>query len=116
VHVGASVAVAVLAGRWAGASAALLAGMLFAVHPVHVEGVAYVVGRSELMGGLFALLAVYAAVERDSVAWSAVAVALAALSKENAAVAPALIAWVWLVGLRPAPRAVGWRPSWGVGS
>lgn len=45
----------------------------FAVHPVHVEAVAYVVGRSDAMAALFTLLAVYAAVERKSVAWTAAA-------------------------------------------
>lgn len=102
-HAGASVAVAALARRWAGAGAALIGGLLFALHPVHVEAVAYVVGRAELMGGLLAVLAVYAAVERDSVVWSGAALVLAVLSKENAAVVPALIVWAWLVGLRPLP-------------
>src|SRR5437879_5884227 len=91
-HAGASVAVAVLARRWSGALAGLIAGLLFAVHPVHVEAVANVVGRGELMAALFTLLAVYGAVVRESVAWSTAALVLALLSKENAAVAPALIA------------------------
>ena len=102
-HAGASVAVAVLADRWAGRGAALVAGLLFAVHPVHVEAVANVVGRNELMATLFTLLAVYAAVERRSVGWTAVALVGGILSKENAAVAPALIGGAWLVGLRPPP-------------
>lgn len=102
-HAGASVTVAALVRRWAGSAAALIGGLLFAVHPVHVEAVAYVVGRAELMAGLFAMLAVYAALEHGSVAWCAGALVLAVLSKENAAVAPALIVWAWLVGLRPVP-------------
>lgn len=113
-HAGATVAVTVLARRWAGTTAALVAGLLFAVHPVHVEAVAYVVGRAELLAALFALLAVYAAVERNSVAWSAVALAAGLLSKENAAVAPALVVWCWVVGVGRPPRrrmltyAAGW--------
>ena len=75
-HAGATVAVAALARRWAGETAALVAGLVFAVHPVHVEAVANVVGRAELMAACFSLLAVYAALERDSVGWTAAALAL----------------------------------------
>ena len=103
-HAGASVAVAVLARRWSGALAGLIAGLLFAVHPVHVEAVANVVGRGELMAALFTLLAVYGAVVRESVAWSTAALVLALLSKENAAVAPALIALAWVLGLSRPPK------------
>ncbi|OLC47127.1 MAG: hypothetical protein AUH68_01535 [Gemmatimonadetes bacterium 13_1_40CM_4_69_5] len=102
-HVGASVLVAVLARRWAGEAAGLVAGLVFAVHPVHVEAVANVVGRNELMAAVFTLLAVYAALERGSVGWSVAAMAAAVLSKENGAVAPGLVAWAWLLGVRPAP-------------
>lgn len=116
-HAGATVAVTVLARRWSagGDRAALAAGLLFAVHPVHVEAVANVVGRAELMAALFTLLAVYAAVERDSIGWSTAAMALGILSKENAAVAPALIAWIWIVGVRPMParrRLVAFAACW----
>lgn len=45
----AAVLVAVLLGRMLPASAALLGGLIFAVHPVHVEAVANVVGMSELL-------------------------------------------------------------------
>lgn len=103
-HVAATLLVAELARRWAGDGAALLAGVLFAVHPVHVEAVANVVGRNELMAACFTLAAVYAALERGSVAWSAAAILAGVLSKENAAVAPALIVWAWMVGLRPLPE------------
>ena len=107
-HAAASMAVALLARRWSGDSAALAAGLIFAVHPVHVEAVATIVGRAEIMAALFALLAVYAALERDSLGWSLVASVAALLSKENGAVVPALIAWGWIVGLgrRPARRRV----------
>jgi protein O-mannosyl-transferase len=102
-HAGVSVTVALLARRWAGDRAGLVAGLLFAVHPVHVEAVANVVGRSELMAALFTLLAVYAALERQRVGWSAVAIAAGLLSKENAAVAPGLIAWAWIARVSPPP-------------
>ena len=108
-HAAASVAVAALARRWTDWTGALVAGVLFAVHPVHVEAVANVVGRAELMAALFTLVAVYAALAQERVAWSAAALALGLLSKENAAVAPALIVWGWLLGLaRPERRRVAW--------
>jgi len=114
-HVGASVLVALLARRWAGDAAALVAGIVFAVHPVHVEAVANVVGRNELMAAAFTLLAVYAALERGSVLWSAAALTAGLLSKENAAVAPALVAAAWLLGVRPVPprrRLAAFVVSW----
>jgi protein O-mannosyl-transferase len=113
-HAGVSVMVAVLVRRWSGDRAALVSGLLFAVHPVHVEAVANVVGRAELMAALFALLAVYAALERDSMAGSAVALAGGLLCKENAAVIPGLIVWGWMLGLgRPARRRMlGYLACW----
>ncbi|UYV72594.1 hypothetical protein LAZ67_9003892 [Cordylochernes scorpioides] len=47
-----------LASRWA--QRPLLAGLLFAAHPVHAEAVAGVVGRAELQACLFFLLALLA--------------------------------------------------------
>ncbi len=117
-HAGTSVAVAALARRWAGDNGALAAGLVFAVHPVHVEAVANIAGRAELMAALFAVLAVYAALARDRIGWSALAGALALLCKENGAVVPALIAWGWIVGLaRPSRQRVTlYAVSWiGVG-
>jgi hypothetical protein len=57
-NAGASALVAVLAWKLGGARAAWIAGLLFAAHPVHVEAVAYLVGRCEtlatigVLGGL----------------------------------------------------------------
>src|SRR5438874_1488752 len=93
-----------------GVRTALAAGLIFAVHPVHVEAVANVVGLGELMAAVGVCLAVYAALVRQSVWWSGAALLLGLLSKENAVVAPALIVWAWIVGpplvLRPARRGV----------
>lgn len=113
-HAAASVLVAALARHWAGDRPALIAGLVFAVHPVHVEAVANVVGRAELMAAVFTLAAVWAALERGSVWWSAAAIACGLLSKENAAVAPALIVWAWVVGVaRPSRRmAAGYLVAW----
>ncbi|HET7249674.1 MAG TPA: hypothetical protein VFI79_07500 [Gemmatimonadales bacterium] len=104
-HAAVSVTVAALVRRWSDStSGALLAGMVFAVHPVHVEAVANLVGRAEVLASLFALLSVYAALERDQLAWSLVALTLGLLSKETAASVPGLIAAGWLTG-------VGHRPT-----
>lgn len=116
-HVAATLLVAMLARRWAGNAAAFVAGVLFAIHPVHVEAVANVVGRNELMAAVFALLAVYAALEHEQVLWSAGAFACGLLSKENAVVTPALIAFAWLLRLRPLPatRRLAWFVvSWAI--
>jgi len=103
-HAAASMAVALLARRLSGDRAALVAGLLFATHPVHVEAVANVVGRAELMAALFSLLAVYAALFADSPWWSLVALAAGLLSKENAAVVPGLVVWGWALGVGRPPR------------
>jgi len=117
-HAAASVAVAALARRWAdtAGAGALVAGVLFAVHPVHVEAVANLVGRAELMAALFAVLAVYAALVRQAVGWSAAAWVLGLLSKESAAVVPALVVWAWMLGLaRPDRRRMAlFVASWAV--
>ncbi len=78
---------------------ACVAGLIFAAHPVHVEAVAGIVGRSELLAGglvLAALLSQRAAL-RGRGRWSRLclfftpgAAFLAMLAKESAFVAPAL--------------------------
>jgi protein O-mannosyl-transferase len=131
-HAGASVAVAAMARRWSGsAGGALVAGILFAVHPVHVEAVANIVGRAEMMATLGVIVSVYAALERDDLWLSLGAFALGLLSKETAATAPALIAAAWFAGVGSRSRlpqgrmlayvagwiAVGtayWAVRWGV--
>jgi protein O-mannosyl-transferase len=122
-HAGVTIAVTALAlrtrspdgrGGQGVRTAGLIAGLLFAVHPVHVEAIANVIGRGELMAALGVCLAVYAAVVKDSIGWSALALAVGLLSKENAAVVPGLIAWAWIVGLSRPPRArmVAYAGSW----
>ena len=72
---------------------ALLAALLFAVHPVHTEAVSNISGRSDLLVALFSLCAVLCFL-RD-VLWSKiltpVAVFLALCSKEIALVLPVLL-------------------------
>jgi len=115
-----------LAGSGAGA---LLGGLLFAVHPVHTESVAFASGRTDLLAAFFVFLAALCwardrcgAPPRHPLAWRApgiLAFAMGALSKEAAFLLPAaLLAWDGL-GLRGAgsPPASWWRRNgaWAVG-
>jgi protein O-mannosyl-transferase len=116
-HAGASVAVAAFLLRLTDSDrAALLGGVVFAVHPLHVEAVANIVGRAELMAALFTVLSVYAALERDQLWWSLGALALGLLCKETAATVPALVAWGWMLGVgRPERRRMfAYAAGWGV--
>lgn len=116
-HGGVSVAIAALLLRLTDSDrAALLGGVLFAVHPLHVEAVANIVGRAEVMAALFTVLAVYAALERDRLWWSLAALALGLLCKETAATVPALVVWGWMLGIgRPERRRmIAYAVGWGV--
>jgi hypothetical protein len=90
--------------RWLPPAGALVAGLVFVVHPVHVEGVANIVSRNELLAAAAVLAAILAARRR----WWTAAVAcalLAMLSKERGIIAPAAILvddW-----LGPLPRTPG---------
>jgi len=84
---------------------ALVAGLIFAVHPVHVEAIANVIGLGELMAAAGVCLAVYAALVNQHIVLSGLGLVLGLLSKENAVVAPGLIVWAWMVGIsRPSQR------------
>ncbi len=87
--------------------AALLAGLLFALHPAHVEAVATIFGRTEPLSAAFALGALLLALGWREAAWRLPAAVLVlvggVLSKEVAVVTPALfilLAWA-------APEAAG---------
>ncbi len=83
-HVGASGLVFALAGQFLRLKGALAASLMFALHPVHVEAVANVIGRAECMMTVFVLLAFLAHQRRS---WAAVPLfALALASKENGVV------------------------------
>lgn len=85
-HACASVLLFAFARRWFSVTGAFVAALLFAVHPVHTEAVANVVGRSEVMAasGVLAMLLLHGKRSR----WGIVAFAFALLSKEHALLAP----------------------------
>ena len=111
-HVGASLLVLALAGTLLSPPAALAAALLFAVHPIHVEAVASVVGRAEVLATLFAVAAalLYRAHGRAdlspgksrSVLTASVlaAVLLALASKESAFATPGLLLLMDWAGAR----------------
>jgi Flp pilus assembly protein TadD len=71
---------------------ALLAAMLFALHPLHTEAVANITGRAELLAAVW-VLAAWLCHRRAGAWWRAAAALcylLALLSKENAVLAPLL--------------------------
>ena len=91
----------VLSGR-----APLFAALIFAVHPVHVESVAWIAGRAEVLAAFFALTALWVATSDDRgalrTALAAAAYGLGLLSKESAAVMPGLLA-AWIIAFEARP-------------
>ncbi len=120
-HAGVSVLVYLLARGGLGILGAGAAAMVFAVHPVHVEAVANLVGRAELLAAAFTLLAALAYRTDGRLAtagdrsWrrgaasfgTLVALALGLGSKETAFAAPGVLLLIdWLEGERTGERAV----------
>ncbi|MEL7237441.1 MAG: hypothetical protein AAGK78_01160, partial [Planctomycetota bacterium] len=103
-HAGVSVLVAALAFRLMGTSAsrawvAMIAGCLFAMHPVHAEVVGMVVGRGELLcavGFLGATLLVLGPLTRGQVVGIVALTLLAIGSKEQGLVLPAMLGVIFL--------------------
>ena len=99
----------VLARRVLDARLAILAALLFAVHPVHVEAVANVVGQSELLCTAFVLASVLVALRGAADGFTPARRAgviafgmMAAVSKEQGFVTPALV--LAACGIVGAPR------------
>ncbi len=101
-------------------TAALAGALIFAVHPVHVEAVANLVGRAESMAAVFLLLALLAGrdvrrrAQEGRPTWPAELALLAAvlaglLTKEHAAVAVALLALDDLALRGALPKSLPWR-------
>jgi hypothetical protein len=124
-HAVATGLVFVLARRWLATFGATVAAALFAVHPVHVEAVANVVGRAEVLAGLFTVAATIAYAADGELArsgdrswrrWltslgSLGLLALALGSKESAFATPGIFLIVdWLEAKRAGERPVDrWR-------
>ncbi len=102
-----------LACDLAGSSVGLMAGLLFAVHPVHVEAVANVVGRAELMAAAGYAAALVCAVRAERkpayLAGVAAGAAFAIASKEIAVTLPAAVFLVYLA--RGAELRIAWRAA-----
>ena len=85
--------------------AALIAGVLFALHPIQSEAVDYVWARSIVLASLFCFAALWQWLEGRpwiAVAWFAVAL----LAKEECAAFPLLLVWLEWRGSLPGARQV----------
>jgi protein O-mannosyl-transferase len=122
-HAAASLLILALARRLARAAhpdradrVALFAGLLFAVHPAHVEAVATIFGRTELLAAVFALGALLVALrfrERRAALPAALGLlVLGVLSKEFAILTPGFLGLVALA----LPSAAGLEARPGVGT
>jgi protein O-mannosyl-transferase len=91
--------------------AALLGALVFAVHPVQVEPVAWVSGLKDVLSGLLALVAVLAYLlfaQTNKLWWHALATAafvMAMLAKPSAVVVPLVVLIIELLILRRGLRA-----------
>jgi hypothetical protein len=98
-HAAASALVAELARRLTGkGGVALIAGLLFAAHPVHVEGVAYIVGRAEsacAVGTLGALVLLLRPLTVRRVLAIYACFLVAIFSKEQGLLLPAMMLALW---------------------
>lgn len=107
-HAGVAALVAELARRLGGARFGFVAGLLFAVHPIHVEPEANIVGRAELMcaagtiGALVLLLGPMTTARAVAITLCCIA---AILSKEQGILAPLLLLFLAIARklLPPAP-------------
>ena len=95
---------------------AWLAGALFLLHPVHVESVAWLASRKDVVSLFFFLAAVWAYLAGHGRPWRTGAVlgcaALATWSKSTAIVLPGLLVAHSLVIFRERPFRLGWWAAW----
>ena len=68
---------------WVSRGTGLLAGILFAVHPVHVEAVAGIAGRADVLCTVLFLLCLLKHRERGWTIWTLVLASLSMLAKEQ---------------------------------
>jgi tetratricopeptide (TPR) repeat protein len=111
--------VAWMARRLSGdARVGLVAGLLFAVHPLCTEPVNYISSRSDSLAGLFCLLALgfFVQAEQEGQSWQRtwvrLSLVLALLSKESAIVLPALFLLYDYLFLSRQQGAVLWERFW----
>tara|TARA_Y100001960_G_C14739503_1_gene862171 strand:+ start:424 stop:2169 length:1746 start_codon:yes stop_codon:yes gene_type:complete len=95
-HVVVSLLVVIVFRGLVDAPTAILAGLFFAVHPIHTEAVSAIAGRADLLATLFVLSSVGVSrhgYDKSAKFWQPTALffALALLSKESAVVLPALL-------------------------
>ena len=107
-HLATTCMVAIWCRRLVGVWVGLVAGSLFAVHPIHVEAVAAVANRPEVLATFFTVAALLLATSKK---WSPVRIALlflvscaAPLSKESGVFVPVLVGAMAL-------QRHGWRPA-----
>lgn len=109
-HAGVTFMLTVLARRVFGAVPAVIAGVLFAVLPIHTEAVAGIVGRAESMCALAVLYGLYAFLSEPItprlLAKLSACFLVAALSKEQGVLFPLL-----LLGAAPLRRSLGMPPA-----
>ena len=86
----------------------MIAGLLFALHPIHTEALNSIVGRADLLATLFVLLACLA-YGRGRRLWAMVFFALGLLSKESAV---PFILMVPLINWVKFPGRLDWRCIW----
>lgn len=107
---------ALVAALMFGPMVGLVAGVLFGVHPVHVEVTATVVGQAELwaaagyLGALAAAWQASGAPGRDRLRWTLVMAAALAMglgAKEHALTFPLALLPLWWVRARTAGQSVG---------
>jgi tetratricopeptide (TPR) repeat protein len=91
-----------------GETVSFMAALLFAVHPIHVEAVASIVGRSEMLAAGF-LMAAWLLHLRDRQILSLLCFVLALLSKESAVVfTPVLLVGDYSCGKLKTLQRYGW--------
>lgn len=116
---------AVVAGSLFNVRVGMIAGVVFAVHPVHVEVTANVVGQTELLAGLGYLLALWGAWEHDTAPRAnrrllllvvAVGVAVGIAAKEYLVTFPGAVLVLWWLRWRchGEPVSATWRKGWQV--
>ena len=115
-HLVATAGVVRLAWRYSGGqrNAALIAGLVFAVHPAHAETVAWITGRADLLGTAAALMFWVAAenfsahAQRRAWVWALAALGIGVFTKEFCLTVPLLLVLRWALLDPRAERAV-WR-------